>query len=94
MGGCPGLVVMGDSRSVGHEFESQRHILDGHFFALICCKNCIGVCLQRPKIKEKVDTIISSGEYFTLVNYDSRVVLTRKLPSMIRTVCILHTFSL
>ena len=24
----------------------------GHFFTLICCKNCI-VCLKRPKINEK-----------------------------------------
>ena len=33
-------------------FESRRRILDGHFFTLICCKNCI-VCLKRPKINEK-----------------------------------------
>ena len=38
-GGSPGLVVMGDdSCSNGRVFESHRHILDGHFFALICCK--------------------------------------------------------
>ena len=24
-----------------------------HFLTLICCKNCIAVCLKRPKIKEK-----------------------------------------
>ena len=24
----------------------------GHFFTLICCKNCI-VCLKKPKINEK-----------------------------------------
>ena len=31
-GGSPGLVVMGeDSCSRGHGFESQRHILDGHY---------------------------------------------------------------
>ena len=31
-GGSPGLVVMGgDSRSEGCGFESQCHILDGHF---------------------------------------------------------------
>ena len=52
-GGSPGLVVMGvDSRSKGRGFESQRRILDGHFFTLICCKNCI-VCLKRPKINKK-----------------------------------------
>ena len=48
-----GLVVMGgDSCSKGHEFESLRQILDGHYFTLICCKNCI-VWLKRPKITEK-----------------------------------------
>ena len=48
-----GLVVMGgDSCSKGHAFESQRQILDGHYFTLICCKNCI-VWLKRPKKTEK-----------------------------------------
>ena len=46
-------MVMGrDSRFKGCEFESQHHILDGHFFTYICCGNCI-VCLKRPKINEK-----------------------------------------
>ena len=49
----PGLVVMGaESCSKGLGFESWHHILDGHFFTLTCCKNCI-VCLKRPKINEK-----------------------------------------
>ena len=53
LGGSPALVVFGDdSCSKGHGFESQRHILDRHFFTLICCKICI-VCLKRPKINEK-----------------------------------------
>ena len=48
--GSPGLVVMGDdSCSKGSRCESWHCILDGHFFTLICCKNCI-VCLKRPKI--------------------------------------------
>ena len=35
----PWTVVMGgDSRSEGYEFESQHCILDGHLFTLICCK--------------------------------------------------------
>ena len=34
MGGRPGLVVMGgDSSPEGHGFESQHHILDGHFLS-------------------------------------------------------------
>ena len=46
-------MVMGDNSSLrGHGFESLRDILDGHFFALICCKNCI-VRLKRLKINEK-----------------------------------------
>ena len=37
----PGLVVMGgDSISECRGFESQYRILNGHFFPLICCKNC------------------------------------------------------
>ena len=40
LGGSPDLVIMGDDLcSRGRGFESRRHILDGHFFALICCKN-------------------------------------------------------
>ena len=55
MGGSPGLVVMDeDSCSKGRGFESWRRILDGFpYFTLICCKNCIDVCLKRPKINEK-----------------------------------------
>ena len=48
----PGLADMGgDSHSEGRGFESRRHILDGHDFFHICCKNCI-VCLKKPKINE------------------------------------------
>ena len=32
------MVMGGDSHSEGCEFKSQCHILDGHFFTLICCK--------------------------------------------------------
>ena len=46
-------MVMGrDSRSKGHGFESRHHILDGHFFTYVCCKNCF-VCLKSTKINEK-----------------------------------------
>ena len=46
-------MVMGDNSCLkGCLFESQRRILDGHFFTLIRCKNCI-VCLKRPKTNEK-----------------------------------------
>ena len=41
-----------DSCLKGCGFESQHRILVGHFFTLICCKNCI-VCLKRPKINGK-----------------------------------------
>ena len=42
VGGSPGLVIVeGDSCSKGCGFESWRRILDGHFFTLLCCKNCI-----------------------------------------------------
>ena len=39
-GRSPGLVVMGgDSCSKGRESKSQDHILDGHFFIIICWEN-------------------------------------------------------
>ena len=39
LGGSPGLVVMGgDLHSGERVFESQCHILDGHFVTLIWCK--------------------------------------------------------
>ena len=42
MGGSPGLVdIGGDSCSEVRGFESQHHIKDGQFFALICCKNVL-----------------------------------------------------
>ena len=41
-------------------FKSWRRILDGRFFSLICCKNCI-VCLKRPNINEKVAGV---GSFF------------------------------
>ena len=54
MGGSPGLVVMGgDSCSEGCGFKSWHHILDGHFYTYICCKNCNDVFLKRPKINNK-----------------------------------------
>ena len=53
-GRAPGLMVMGgDSCSEGCGFESQHHVLDGHFFTNICCKNCNDDCLKRPKINDE-----------------------------------------
>ena len=41
-GRSPGLVFTGgDTCSEGHGFESQHLVLDGHYFAYICCKHCI-----------------------------------------------------
>ena len=46
-------MVLGDGSHLrGRGFESQRLLLDGHFFPLICCNNGI-VCLKRLKINEK-----------------------------------------
>ena len=48
-----GLVVNGDvSSSNGRGFESRWCILDGHFFTMICCKNCIN-CLKKTENKRK-----------------------------------------
>ena len=46
------MVMDDDSCLKGHLFESRCHILDGHFFTLICCKSCI-VGLKRLKINKK-----------------------------------------
>ena len=45
------MVIGDDSCLKGCQFKSRHHILDGHVFTLICCKNFI-VCLKRPKIKK------------------------------------------
>ena len=45
------MVMGGDSRSEGRLFESWCHILDRHLFTLICCKNCIDVCLKKTENK-------------------------------------------
>ena len=42
-----------DSRSKGCGFESRQHILHGHFFTNICCKNCDDVCLKKTENKQK-----------------------------------------
>ena len=51
----------GDSKSEGREFKSQRPILDGHFFEIICCKfvplnTLLQVPLQLTGQKEGVST--------------------------------------
>ena len=38
----------GDSSPDGCGFESQHHILDGHFSPYICCKNC-NACLKKQR---------------------------------------------
>ena len=49
MGGSPGLLVMGgDSYREGRGFESQHHILDGHYYHIFVVKNS-DVCLKRQK---------------------------------------------
>ena len=56
-------MVMGrDSRSKGCGFKFQDHIMDGHFFTYICCKNFI-VCLKSTKINEKEAGV---GPFFIL----------------------------
>ena len=63
----PGLVVMGgDSRPEGCEFETQHRILDGHLFTIICCKNCIDVCLKKTENNEKEAHFLSSSPISTL----------------------------
>ena len=69
----PGLVVMGgDSCSEGRWFESQHHILDGHFFIYICCKICSNVCLKRPERNDKRPELV---HFLTIkLNYASSLI--------------------
>ena len=46
------MVMGGDSCSKGCEFESQQHILVGHCFTFICCKNCNIVRKDENILKE------------------------------------------
>ena len=63
-------MVMGrDSHSEGHGFESRHHILDGHFFTYICCKNC-NVCLKRPKLNEKEAGVGPYKKHFYVKGYN------------------------
>ena len=76
-GRSPGVVVMGgDSCSKDCRFESRYCLLDGHFFTLICSKNCFNVCLKRPSIDEKEAGV---GHLFKKTLRTSKV-LSQKLP--------------
>ena len=59
------MVMDDNSCSRGHGFKSQHCILDGHFFTLICCKNCT-VCLKRLKVNEKEAGV---GPFFFKKNF-------------------------
>ena len=89
LGRSPGLVVMGgDSRSEGHGFESQCHILDGHFLTLICCKIALIFAWKRPKINEKA---AEDGTFFKnrrwrleyLPNCQTNLVMAPHTPSLL-----------
>ena len=41
------------SQSEGRGFESQHHILEGHFFTLICCEIVSMFVWKRQKLNEK-----------------------------------------
>ena len=43
------MVMGGDLCSEGCGLESRHHLLDGHFFTYICCKNDNDVCLKDQK---------------------------------------------
>ena len=68
------MVTSDDSCLKGHGFESLCHILDGHFFTLICFKNCI-VCLERPKINEKEAGVGPLKNYAGSTNLDRMAMI-------------------
>ena len=68
LGGSPGLVVMGDNSCLkGRGFESRRHLLDGHFFTLICCNNCIEKT-ENIRKRGRVGPFKKIKVYFTRYN--------------------------
>ena len=98
VGWRPGLVVLGrDSGSEGCGFKSWHHILDGHFFTYICCKNC-NVCLKRPKINKKEAGI---GPFFkknlqgNVYIYDiTRIHILQKVHQGTPVTCIIKSWNL
>ena len=79
-----------DSCSKGCGFESQHRILDGHFFTLIYCRNCI-VCLKRPKINE---TEARVGAFFNNKKYLLNRFFTLLLVSCFDDFLCFHNFNL
>ena len=47
------MVIGGDWWCKGSGFEYQHCLLNGHIATLICCKNCIEVCLKKTENKRK-----------------------------------------
>ena len=47
------MVMRGDSCSKGREFESQQHILDGHFFTYLCVVKFVMCVFEMTEINEK-----------------------------------------
>ena len=70
-------MVMGDdSCAKGRGFKSRHCILDGQFFTLICCKNCI-VCLKGLKINEREAGVGPFKKQYQLsVNISGKKVIT------------------
>ena len=44
------MSIVGDSGSIGCGFDAHYWVLHGHFFTLVCCKNC-NVGLEKNKNK-------------------------------------------
>ena len=69
------MVMHDNSCSKGCGFESRHHILDGHFghfFTLICCRNCI-VCLKKTENKRKEAGV---GPFFRKHDQSSKILLS------------------
>ena len=74
------MVKKGYSSSESRGFESEHHVLDGHFFTLICCKNSIDVW---PNINEKVS---GDGPFLKIIACGYLVVLVVQRFSCLMTV--------
>ena len=60
------MVMGGDSHFEGFGFESEHHILDGHFFTLTCCKHHNVYLKKTENKKSSRDSPFLTKEIFSL----------------------------
>ena len=57
------MVMAEGSCSKGRGFESQGHMVDGHFFTFVCCKNCNVRLKRRKRCRGWPIKILKEGDF-------------------------------